>query len=192
MNLDTSAVPLVLYSPRMLEKKVDMITWAVLHTMKSLTETEKLNTQETDGPVEEVDKFDFQGEEFRKLIEEYAQNYKSDDDVDSVSANDIEPIEIDDETIVHNVEVRKNKFNKLGKISLHLMKICTEGGVSRACQRKIHFLFNEFKEGQIFSFSVGLTENTFLESNSAQEQFSAALRSPSAHSSTFYAAYRNG
>ena len=43
---------------------------------------------ETDGPVEEVDEFDFQDEEFRKLIEEYAQNYESDDDVDSVSASD--------------------------------------------------------------------------------------------------------
>ena len=55
----------------------------------------------------------------------------------------VEPMEIDDETIVYNVEVRKNKFNKLEKISLRLMKICTEGGVSRACQRKIHSLFNE-------------------------------------------------
>ncbi|KAG1434561.1 hypothetical protein G6F56_014267 [Rhizopus delemar] len=53
-----------------------------------VTETEELNTQETDGLVEEVDEFDFQDEEFRKLIEEYAQNYESDDDVDSVSASD--------------------------------------------------------------------------------------------------------
>lgn len=57
--------------------------------------------------------------------------------------NVVDPMEVDDETTVYNVEVRKNKFNKLEKISLRLMKICTEGGVSRACQRKIHSLFNE-------------------------------------------------
>ncbi|KAG1436810.1 hypothetical protein G6F56_013399 [Rhizopus delemar] len=70
-----------------------------------VTETEELKTQETDGPVEEVDEFDFQDVKFRKLIEKYTQNYESDDDIDSVSASDSEPMEIDDETIVYNVEV---------------------------------------------------------------------------------------
>lgn len=131
-----------------------------------MTEAEEFNTQEPDRPVEEVDEFDFQDEEFKRLIEEYAQNYEGDDDEDSVSVNDdgkkllsilfqkkklkltlvddiVEPMKIDNETKVYNVEVRKNKFNKLEKVSLRLMKICTEGGVSRACQRKIHSLFNE-------------------------------------------------
>lgn len=56
--------------------------------VEPITEAEEFNTQEPDGPVEEVDEFDFEDEEFKKLIEEYATSYEGDDDEDSMSVND--------------------------------------------------------------------------------------------------------